>query len=118
MTSINRLIILTLVLAGSTYCSLQAQSEIGLKIDLSSIEDINFEYPVHFLFTSNKEDTALFQFNDNLVAPTIFSYQELGFFCKVDLKLEKALKIPVRFRLGTVEEVDFLERKGPTRYNY
>jgi len=36
---------------------------------------------------------------------------QLGFFCKQEIKFEKFAKIPVKFRLGSLEECDFLEGK-------
>jgi hypothetical protein len=41
-----------------------------------------------------------------------FYASQLGFFCKQEIKLEKFIKIPFRFRLGSVEECDRLEGKG------
>ncbi|MFN7118231.1 MAG: hypothetical protein ACK4TA_15630 [Saprospiraceae bacterium] len=43
--------------------------------------------------------------------PIVYSYHNLAFFCKVEVKLEKAVKLPVKFRLGDVEYVDRLEGK-------
>lgn len=38
-------------------------------------------------------------------------YNSLGIACKAELKLEKATKIPFRFRLGSLQQTDYLERK-------
>lgn len=38
-------------------------------------------------------------------------YNSLGVACKAELKLEKATKIPFRFRLGSLQQTDYLERK-------
>jgi hypothetical protein len=38
-------------------------------------------------------------------------YNSLGVACKAELKLEKATKIPFRFRLGSLQQTDYMERK-------
>jgi hypothetical protein len=40
-----------------------------------------------------------------------FYTQNLGFFCKRELQLEKATKIPFKFRLGSVQQCDWMEGK-------
>ena len=40
-----------------------------------------------------------------------FYAANLGFFCKQEIKFEKATKIPFKFRLGSVQECDRLEGK-------
>mgnify|MGYP000055886728 CR=1 FL=1 len=55
------------------------------------------------------KSTQLYQYNA----------ADLAFFCRVEVKLERATKIPVRFRLGDVQYVDYLENKfDGWRYGY
>jgi hypothetical protein len=53
-----------------------------------------------------------FRFNATtpLVAPNFYT-SHLGFFCKQELKLNKSTKVPFKFRLGTVQQCDWLEGK-------
>jgi len=44
-------------------------------------------------------------------SPRVYNYHNLGVFCKLDVKIDKASKLPVRFRLGTQELVDRKEGK-------
>ena len=52
------------------------------------------------------------------IAPNFYKFDGLGMFCKFDVALDAGSSIPLRFRIGTVSEVDEIERKGPTRFNY
>ena len=45
--------------------------------------------------------------------PKAYVYQELGFFCKVEVQLEKRTRIPIKIRLGEVQYVERLEGKYP-----
>jgi hypothetical protein len=38
--------------------------------------------------------------------PRYATFNELGWFCTLDLKMDLKMKMPVRFRLGTLEEVN------------
>lgn len=40
-----------------------------------------------------------------------WAYEDLAFFCKIEVQLEKAAKMPIKFRLGEVQEVERLEGK-------
>ncbi len=52
------------------------------------------------------------QNNRSSAFPKTYEYDDLAFFCRVEVKLEKATKFPVKFRLGDVNYVDQLEGKG------
>ena len=46
------------------------------------------------------------------VLPGDYYTQHFGFFCKRELALEKATKIPFRFRLGSLQQCNMLEGKS------
>lgn len=48
------------------------------------------------------------------VLPQNFYVQQFGFFCKKEWQLEKAVKIPFKFRLGSLQQCDWLEGKPNT----
>ena len=43
--------------------------------------------------------------------PLAYAYKDLAFFCKIEVQLEKSIKMPIKFRLGSVDYVDYLEKK-------
>lgn len=45
--------------------------------------------------------------------PRAWCYSDLAFFCKVEVKMEKATHFPIKFRLGDVQYVERLEGKIP-----
>ncbi len=52
---------------------------------------------------------------EHMSIPTPWSYQRLAAFCKLDVQLERRMRMPVLFRLGDVQRVEAMEGKGPLR---
>ena len=48
--------------------------------------------------------------NYTMIRPDFYT-QNFGFFCKKELQLEKVAKIPIKIRLGSVQQCDWLEGK-------
>lgn len=46
--------------------------------------------------------------------PSVYCFDDLAFFCKIEVQLEKKLRFPVKFRLGDVPYVDWMEGKRRT----
>jgi len=43
--------------------------------------------------------------------PRVYSYDDLAFFCRLEVQLEKSVGMPVKFRLGDVQVVEQMERR-------
>jgi len=55
--------------------------------------------------------------NDSIInlpfrLPSNFHSLHLGFFCRKDLQIENAIKVPLHFRLGSTAHCDALEGKN------
>lgn len=89
--------------------SLTAFSQVGLSTDnhVGKSDFISFAEGIAAIdLPREKSDIA-----QKMPVPLVYSYDKLAFFCKVDVQLENAVKFPVKFRLGSVEYVDYLEGK-------
>ena len=63
------------------------------------------------LVIKEPSDYFPFTFTDPNSIPADFSTCRYGFFCRVELKIEKATKIPLRIRLGSLEQCNYYEGK-------
>jgi hypothetical protein len=55
------------------------------------------------------------RFSKRLALPADYYATHLGFFCKKEMQLQKWARLPVFFRLGSKDYVDYLEQKPNTR---
>lgn len=76
-------------------------------LDLNNKVKVN-DPAIHFM-PSNPLLTKL----ENVVPPVSpnFSTTTYGFFCRQELKIEKATKMPIRFRLGSLAQCNYYEGK-------
>ena len=78
--------------------------------ELSGLSPIAIPIPsISLAKLSNKSTPRLLK-NKEVIAPG-FYMRQLPFFCRQEIKLEKATKIPFRFRIGSVEDCDRMEGK-------
>ncbi|MBI5858166.1 MAG: hypothetical protein HZB42_11040 [Sphingobacteriales bacterium] len=61
----------------------------------------------HFNFPGNREVIK----RDILRTTTKYYLRSLGFFCQKELQLDKISPVPFRFRLGSLDYVNWMEQK-------
>jgi hypothetical protein len=83
---------------------------LNLMILLFSLKCIA-QYTPKNLDSLQKVDTNNIKFSKPFSIHSNYNTLGWGFFCKKEWQLEKAIKIPFRFRLGSVEVCDKLEGK-------
>ncbi|MFN0014912.1 MAG: hypothetical protein ACKVU2_10225 [Saprospiraceae bacterium] len=66
----------------------------------------------------HKIDLSEISFTPPFTPPALchWSADALPFFCRVEYKIGLKIPIPIKFRLGSVEYVDWLEGKGETYF--
>lgn len=63
---------------------------------------------------NNRPDRPVMLAHDKV--PAAWNYEDLAFFCKLEVKMEKALNLPVKVRLGEVQTVERMEGKLKTHF--
>ena len=100
---------------GLMSCSFFAHTQIGLQTGttLFLVENIVAQPIPSIDLVSIKEENRI---SENLQPTWSFSESNVydthfGFFCKVEVKIDKVAKMQTRFRLGSVDYVNGLEGK-------
>jgi hypothetical protein len=89
--------------------SLYAQNSIDFKVQndfLLKNKSIPFD-SVHLIFPSASRMATS---SKQTISPD-FATCKYGFFCRQELKIEKATKFPIRIRLGSLQQCNYYEGK-------
>jgi hypothetical protein len=70
----------------------------------------NTTFSDSILFSSTKRQSFKTESTEQIVPPN-FSLCNYGFFCKKELLVEKATRIPLRVRLGSLQQCNYYEGK-------
>jgi hypothetical protein len=89
-----------------------AQISTGPKVKLTLVEQV-FKPVATSYFPLQKAATSTISPMPFLSAN--YYALQLGFICKQEIKFDKVTKIPFRFRLGSVEQCNWLEGKNTFR---
>ena len=106
--------ILPLILVAFFSNLIFAQDGIGVRLDndFSKIKKPKFYFsPINVqLLENNKKFISEVPKRVDLTE-TAFNCNDLALFCRLELKMEKAAKMPVKFRIGEVQYVEKMEGK-------
>lgn len=104
-----------LIVLGASLCFLARGQDIGLHLPVHDSTHILIpDLPKTKLGIPNPVYTDYtIHSNVRTVFTSPYNYaDDLGFFCKWELQVDKKTKQPVRFRLGSFDYVNHLEGKG------
>ena len=93
-------------------CVLFSSAQVSYVTRVSATNQFKKEYkPVYNLVSKAPKNEVLNPFTRFTVIPQNYYTQHFGFMCKKELAIEKATKIPFRFRLGSLQQCNYLEGK-------
>jgi hypothetical protein len=77
----------------------------------SQTTGILFSKKTSDIFNSNQEKFN-YDFKRIITIDQTHYYKDLGFFCKQEIKVERMFKFPIKFRLGSLDYVNWMENKS------
>ena len=89
----------------------ELQHPVSIEIDFLTIPTF---YPSAISSTNVPSLSAVFKnypTSSATAMPKAWAYEDLAFFCKIEVQMEKATKLPVKFRIGEVQQVERMEGK-------
>ncbi|MCW3092257.1 MAG: hypothetical protein JWN83_1701 [Chitinophagaceae bacterium] len=89
-------------------CSFFSSAQISHSIKLP---DTQLPKPVFNVMNNSNNKETLNLSLSFAVIPQDYYTQHFGIICKKELAFEKATKIPFRFRLGSLQQCNYLEEK-------
>jgi hypothetical protein len=88
-----------------------AQTAHHIKLSGTELSQKHLPKPAFNLINKTNNKEALNPYQPFAVIPQNFYTQHFGIMCKKELVIEKATKIPFRFRLGSLQQCNYLEGK-------
>jgi hypothetical protein len=106
----NKFCGLVLILLITGHCSpAQTTTLQGQNADFSRNRPATSASFIHFIPQTFNNVNSLQ--NIKQIVPANFYTCNIGFFCKKELLIEKTTKIPLRFRVGSLEQCNYYEGK-------
>ena len=101
---------------------------IKLPINYNTLTNFEFEHQLKLTWPLKEaqrilkkpyyDSTGVKKQNSLIVLSPSFYSSHLSFFCSNELKLEKFTPVPFRFRLGSLDHVNYLEQKPNAQKPY